>query len=89
MIVTPIKTSVVYVGDDLLRHITTHIPKLADGTILVVTSKIVAFAEGRWVPQASARLKAKLVREESEWSMKTKYCWLTIKDGTILGSAGM
>ncbi len=89
MIVTPIKTSVVHVGDDLLRHITTHIPKLSDGSILVVTSKIVAYAEGRWVPKTSARLKAKLVREESDWQMKTKYCWLSIKDGVILGSAGI
>lgn len=89
MIVTPIKTSVVHVGDDLIAHITQHIPKLADNSILIVTSKIVAYAEGRWVPHASARLKAKLVREESEWQMKTKYCWLTIKDGAILGSAGV
>ncbi|MCX6780494.1 MAG: coenzyme F420-0:L-glutamate ligase [Candidatus Magasanikbacteria bacterium] len=89
MIVTPIKTSVVHVNDDLIAHITKHIPTIADGSILVVTSKIVAFAEGRWVPKASARLKAKLVREESEWSMKTKYCWLSIKDGAILGSAGI
>ncbi len=89
MIVTPIKTSMVHVGDDLLGHITTHIPKLANGAIVVVTSKIVAYAEGRWVPRASARRKAEIVREESDWQMKTKYCWLTIKDGAILGSAGI
>lgn len=89
MIVTPIKTSVVHVGDDLLAFIIAHVPRLKENTILVVTSKIVAYAEGRWVPRASARLKAQLVREESEWSMKTKYCWLTIKDGAILGSAGV
>ena len=89
MIVNPIKTSVVRVGDDLMKHIIMHIPKLQEKIIVVVTSKIVAYAEGRWVPSASARRKAELVREESDWQMKTKYCWLTIKDGTILGSAGV
>ncbi len=89
MHIIPIKTSVVYPNDNLIAFILTHIPKLESGSILVITSKIVAFAEGRWVPKSDARTKARLVREESEWAMRTRYCWLTIKDGTVLGSAGI
>ncbi|MEV3960488.1 coenzyme F420-0:L-glutamate ligase [Nocardia sp. NPDC050193] len=37
-------------GDDLAEHIAARAPWLADGDVLVVTSKIVAKAEGRIVP---------------------------------------
>ncbi|RMI35109.1 coenzyme F420-0:L-glutamate ligase [Nocardia stercoris] len=57
-------------GDDLAEHIAAQAPWLADGDILVVTSKIVAKAEGRVVaapadPQARDDLRRELVRAEA------------------------
>lgn len=57
-------------GDDLAEHIAGCAPWLADGDILVVTSKIVAKAEGRIVaaptdPEQRDAARRKLVEQES------------------------
>ena len=86
MNIQPVKTRVFKEGEDLIAFITAHIPKLRDGSILAVTSKIVALAEGRTADQKD---KEKIIRSESEWALKTKYVWLTMKDGMILANAGV
>ena len=45
-----------------------HVPELKDGSILAVTSKIVALAEGAVVQTLTARAKDALIRAESEWA---------------------
>jgi coenzyme F420-0:L-glutamate ligase len=65
------------------------VPTLRDGSVLAVTSKIVALAEGRVVVAKSAKEKEKIIRAESAWAIKTKYVWLTEKDGMILANAGV
>lgn len=57
--------------------------------IVVVTSKIVALSEGRIVPCPTERSRIKLIRQESDWAIKTKYTWLTVKDGMVMASAGI
>ncbi|MCM6775733.1 coenzyme F420-0:L-glutamate ligase [Nocardia sp. CDC159] len=57
-------------GDDLAEHVAAQAPWLADGDILVVTSKIVAKAEGRIVaapadPDERDALRRELVRAEA------------------------
>ncbi|MEG8183553.1 coenzyme F420-0:L-glutamate ligase [Nocardia terpenica] len=57
-------------GDDLAEHIAAQAPWLADGDVLVVTSKIVAKAEGRIVaaptdPEERDTLRRELVRSEA------------------------
>ncbi|WP_280382939.1 coenzyme F420-0:L-glutamate ligase [Nocardia wallacei] len=57
-------------GDDLAEHLAAQAPWLRDGDVLVVTSKIVAKAEGRIVaapadPEERDTLRRKLVREEA------------------------
>lgn len=57
-------------GDDLAEHIATCAPWLADGDVLVVTSKIVAKAEGRIVaaptdPEQRDAARRRLVEQES------------------------
>ena len=47
MKVTPVKTRMCKEGEDLAAFILTHVPKLKNGSILAVTSKIVALSEGR------------------------------------------
>ncbi|WP_036566690.1 coenzyme F420-0:L-glutamate ligase [Nocardia sp. BMG51109] len=57
-------------GDDVAEHIAARAPWLADGDVLVITSKIVAKAEGRIVaapgdPEERDALRRKLVRSEA------------------------
>jgi coenzyme F420-0:L-glutamate ligase len=81
-----IRTRLFEEGDNLEQFILEHIPKLKEGSILVVTSKIAALAECR---TASPSDKEKLILKESEWVMQTKYAWLTIKDGMFMVAAGI
>lgn len=57
-------------GDDIAEHIAARAPWLADGDVLVVTSKIVAKAEGRIVaapadPEQRDATRRRLVEEEA------------------------
>lgn len=57
--------------------------------VLVVTSKIVALSEGRVVEKRGNQNKVKIIKQESDLALPTRYAWLTIKDGQLLPSAGM
>lgn len=89
MQVKPVKTRIFKEGEDLVAFITDHISRLADGSVLVVTSKIVALAEGRTATLGSKKDKEKLIRAESQVALKTKYVWLTVKDGMVMASGGI
>lgn len=89
MIVASIRTSVFEQNGDLYRFVLRYIPRLSEKTILVVTSKIVALAEGRVVTARNKREKERVIRAESEWSMRTALVWLTMKDGMLMASAGI
>ncbi|MEN9558605.1 MAG: hypothetical protein RL141_974 [Candidatus Parcubacteria bacterium] len=89
MIVTPIKTRVFNEREDLFTFITQQIKKLPEKSVLVVTSKIVALAEGRTAVRKNEREKIRLIKQESTLAIRTKYVWLTIKDGMVMPSAGI
>lgn len=89
MIINPIKTRVFQEGEDLLAFTTRYIKKLPEKSIIVITSKIVALAENRTVIKKDDKSKEKLILSESELAIKTKYVWLTIKDGMVMASAGI
>jgi coenzyme F420-0:L-glutamate ligase len=89
MKVQPIKTRIFKEGEELFRFVTDHIKSLKDGSVLVVTSKIVALSERRTAIPADSRAKERLIREESEVALLTKHTWLTIKDGLLVASAGI
>lgn len=90
MIVTPIKTKLFKERDDLVAFITQYVKKMQEGSVLVVTSKIVALSEGRTVPAGTDADFAKLVKEESEYAIQAAGgWWLTLRDGTIIASAGI
>lgn len=76
-------------GENLVRFITKYVPKLPDRSILVVTSKIVALAEKRTAKYEGRAAKEKLIRAESEWAIRTKYVFATLKDGALVASAGI
>ena len=56
---------------------------------MVVTSKIVALSEGRTTTYKNEKERAELIKKESSFALKTKYTWLTIKDGMVMASAGI
>lgn len=89
MQVKAIKTRVFKINENLIDFIDGYINSVADRTILVVTSKIVALSEGRAVEKGSRQSKANLIKQESELALPAKYAWLTIKNGQLLPSAGM
>jgi len=89
MIVTPIKTRVFKEGEDLFSFVTHYTKKLPERSVVVVTSKIVSLAEGRTAAAKTEKEKVKLIRSESEWAMRTKYVWLTVKDNMVMSSAGI
>lgn len=89
MEVKPVKTRIFKEGEGLVAFIIDHLPRLADGSVLVVTSKIVALAEGRTALLGSKKDKERLIRAESTVALKTKYVWLTVKDGMVMASAGV
>lgn len=86
MNIAAIRTPIFGEGEDLLSFIVRHVERPREGTIVVVTSKIVALAEGR---VTSLDKKVAAIKSESEFAVKTKYAWLTIKDGTVMANAGV
>lgn len=89
MKIRAIRTSLFREGGSLPEFIAQHITRLPERSIVVVTSKIVALSEGRVFPCSNEQAFVRLVKKESEWAVKTKYTWLTIKDNMVLASAGI
>ncbi len=89
MIVQPIKTRIFKQGENLFDFIRAHVKRLPEKSVLVITSKIVALSEGRVRVIKSRRDKDRIIKSESDWALKTKYTWLTIKDGAVMSSAGV
>lgn len=89
MKVTALTTKVFKENEDLLAFVTRSILRVPENAVIVVTSKIVALAEGRTVVAKTEKEKEKIIRAESELVIKTKYVWLTVKDGTVLANAGV
>ncbi len=86
MNITSIQTRIFSVGEDLAPFVLSNIPRLKEGYIVVVTSKVVALAEGR---VASLSEWETLIRKESQWALNTRYAWLTITDGMVMANAGI
>lgn len=87
MNVRAVKTRLFEEKDNLVKFVERHVPKLEEGSVLAVTSKIVALAEGR---VAEPKDKEKLIKHESTWTLQThKDWWWTEKDGALLVNAGI
>ncbi len=89
MIIKAIRTRVFKRSEDIISFIKEHIKKIEDNSVVVVTSKIVALMEGRVVKYKNKTQKAYYIKKESQWAIKTKWAWLTIKDGIVMASAGI
>ena len=89
MKVKAIKTRIFKENEDLLQFILKYVRKMPENSALVITSKIVALSEGRTVRVENEKQKIELIKKESDYMLRTKYTWLTIKDGTVMASAGI
>ncbi|MCF7831716.1 MAG: coenzyme F420-0:L-glutamate ligase [Candidatus Pacebacteria bacterium] len=84
------KTEIFKENQNLFDFLIHWLPeKIQENTIIVVTSKIVALSEGRTRTIQSPEDKEAIIRSESDWMMRTKYTWLTIKNNMIMASAGV
>lgn len=93
MIVTPIKTSKVYAGKiSLLKLLDKYIDNVGDGSVLVITSKIVALCENSVVP-INKTDKLDLIHKEADLYLDGdpgKYgIRFTIKHNTLIPTAGI
>lgn len=93
MQILPIKTRVFRENEDLSSFILKYFKKIPENSILVITSKIVALAEGRTVlidkNLSREEMRTRIIKKESDFMIRTKYTWLTIKDGMVMASAGV
>src|ERR1700733_13786835 len=90
MNVKAIRTRIFEENEDLVKFVLAHIPKLKEGSVIAVASKIVALAEGRVIEVNDLKTKEKLIRAESEWMLKVlPKWWLTVRDGTVGVNAGI
>jgi len=93
MIVRPIKTDKIQAGERTIYQILDEfLPKLAEKSIVVITSKIVALCENRVVP-IGTKDKEELVKKESDYflpSHLSKYGHhFTITEHTLTAVAGI
>lgn len=95
MKVIPIKTKIVHAGDNLFEILDSSLPNsLAEKSVLVVTSKIVALCENAVAPIIGGRKeKHDLVRQEAERYIdptNSKYdLMVTIRDSLVAVNAGI
>jgi F420-0:gamma-glutamyl ligase len=89
MQIKPIKTRVFNENENLLEFIFEYVKNIPEKSVLIITSKIVALAEKRTAICRNEKEKIKLIKQESDFAIKTKLVWLTIKDGMVMSSAGI
>ncbi len=95
MKVIPVKTRVIYPPkDDIYSVIDQFCPKLKEGDIFIITSKVLAIHQGRCLPVNEVKSKDDLVKKEADVFIPReecpgKYVILAIKKNTLLPSAGV
>jgi F420-0:gamma-glutamyl ligase len=89
MEIKAIKTRIFKPNENILYFIENHLPKITEKSIIIVTSKIVALSEGRFVKKINKATKKKIIKSESDFILPTKYVYFTIKDGTVMADAGV
>lgn len=89
MIIKPIKTKLFQPREKLLPFLDKYLSQIKEGSVVVVTSKIVALSEGRFADKVDDNTKAEIIKQESEFVLQTKYVCLTIKDGIVMANAGV
>ena len=86
MKVTAVKTPIFKEKDNLINFINNQIHSLEEGDIVVVTSKIVALSQGR---VGEIKDKEKLIKQNSQRTIKTPWALLTLVNGEWCINAGI
>lgn len=93
MIVKPIKTRIFKEGESLPDFLFENIKKLDEGSVVVVSSKIVALAEGRVTVFKTEKEKIEAIKKESELSFpdlkNNSKRWFTVVSGMLTTLAGI
>ncbi len=93
MHVIPIKTrKFLPPKDDLYEVLDESLPRLREGDIVVVTSKIVSIGEGRCIPIGTTEEKKALIEEEADYLARfaeTRRSLFSVKGNTVVGFAGI
>ena len=89
MHITPYRTAIFQLNEDLPNFIGRHISQVAEKDIVVVSSKLFCLWKGCAVKYENASQKIDLIRRESESVLPTKLAWLTIKNGMIMTNGGV
>ena len=92
--IIPIKTRKVLPPKDDIKDILKHLPKLKEGDVLVIASKIIAIHQGRCIMKQEVRSKNQVIKNEADYSLPIHKIGksdivLTIKDHTLIPSAGI
>jgi putative folate metabolism gamma-glutamate ligase len=92
--VVGIETGPVRAGDDLLALLDAHLPRLRDGDVVAVASKVVALCQGRVVPDDGRVDRRELVRSEAERYLEDERLErlgvvLTLAGGLLIPNAGV
>jgi F420-0:gamma-glutamyl ligase len=91
----PIKTRVVLPPrDNIYPILDAYLPKLREGDVLFITSKILAIHQGRCVAIGSGVKKEQLIKQEAERYAHShlkswKNLYLTIKEHTLIANSGI
>ena len=80
--------------DGILDELYKRLPKLKEGDVLLIASKILAIHQGRTVKIKAASEKRKIIRREADYflpahAVNRSEIVLTIKDHTLIPSAGI
>lgn len=89
MKIKTIKTGIFKPNENILEFIEKYIPSIGEKIVIVVTSKIAALAEGRFIKKADEETKMKMIESESDFVLPTKHVCLTIKNGVVMANAGI
>lgn len=89
MKIQALKTGVFEQGDDITSFIEKYAGTALEKTVIVVTSKIVALSEHRVAEFRDEESKEILIKAESDYAVKTKWTWMTIKDKMLMANAGI
>lgn len=81
--------------DDVFELLNQHLPKLKEGDVVFIASKVLAIHQGRCIEKSKIKnQKSKLIKQEADYRLPGQLVAgseiiLTIKDHTLIPSAGI
>ena len=90
MQIKPFKTHLITQGECFQSILDTYVPKMSEGSILAVTSKVISLCEGRVIPKGDNTSKFDLIKQECDAHLNSIHdIVLTITHGILIPSAGI